>query len=120
LELALGVDDLRAPLALGLGRAGHRALHGLRDLDVLDLDHRHLHAPGLGLVVDDLLQVLVEALPLGQQLVEVGPSQYRAQRRLGDLRGGRCEGLDLVNSGRWVDHAEVADSRHFGRGRCRG
>ena len=27
LELALGVDDLRAPLALGLGLARHRALH---------------------------------------------------------------------------------------------
>ena len=27
LELALGGDDLRAPLALGLGLARHRALH---------------------------------------------------------------------------------------------
>ena len=27
LELALGVDHLRAPLALGLRLAGHRALH---------------------------------------------------------------------------------------------
>ena len=37
-ELALGVDDLRAPLALGLGLAGHGALHRLREFDVLDLD----------------------------------------------------------------------------------
>src|SRR5437870_2826401 len=48
LELALGVDDLRAPLALGLGLAGDRALHAARDLDVLDLDGRHLDPPWLG------------------------------------------------------------------------
>ena len=45
LELALGGDDLRAPLALGLGLARHRALHAGRDLDVLDLDDRDLDAP---------------------------------------------------------------------------
>ena len=45
LELALGVDDLRAPLALGLGLARHRALHARRDLDVLHLDGRDLDAP---------------------------------------------------------------------------
>ena len=40
LELALGVDHLGAPLALGLGLARHRALHLLRQVDVLDLDGR--------------------------------------------------------------------------------
>ena len=38
LVLAFGVDDLRPALALGLGLAGHRPLHRLGDLDVLDLD----------------------------------------------------------------------------------
>ena len=37
LELAFRGDHLRAPLALGLGLARHRALHAARDLDVLDL-----------------------------------------------------------------------------------
>ena len=55
LELAVGGDDLRPPLALGLGLARDRPLHLLRQLDVLDLDRAHLHAPGLGLLVDDLL-----------------------------------------------------------------
>ena len=45
LVLALGVDHLRAPLALGLRLAGHRALHAARDLDVLHLDDRDLDAP---------------------------------------------------------------------------
>jgi hypothetical protein len=41
-----------------------------RGLDVLDLDGRALDAPRLRLLVDDLLQVLVEAVALGEQLVE--------------------------------------------------
>src|SRR5664279_40168 len=64
LELALGVDDLGAPLALGLGRAGDRVLHPFRDLDVLDLDHRDLDPPRLGLGIDYLLQRFVEMLAL--------------------------------------------------------
>src|SRR5204863_981615 len=72
LELALGVDDLGAPLALGLGLAGDRALHVLRDLNVLDLDRGDLDPPGLRLVVDDLLEVLVELLALAQERVQIG------------------------------------------------
>ena len=115
LELALGVDDLRAALALGLGLARHRVLHALGDLDVLDLDGRDLHAPGLGLVVDDLLQVLVEALALGQQRVELGLAEHRAQRRLRDLRGRGQHVLDLDDRPGRVDDAEVGD-----RGDARG
>src|SRR5581483_7129876 len=48
LELALGVDDLRAPLALGLSLPCHRTLHAARDLDVLHLDDRDLDPPGPG------------------------------------------------------------------------
>ena len=57
LELAPGVDDLRALLALGLGLPRHRALHLVRQVDVLDLDHRDLDPPRVGVLVDDLLQV---------------------------------------------------------------
>ncbi len=86
LELALGVDDLRAALALGLGLAGDRVLHPLGDLDVLDLDRRDLDPPRLGLRVDHVLERLVEMLALGQQRVEVGATQHRPQRRLRDLQ----------------------------------
>src|SRR5687768_18447594 len=47
LQLALGVDHLRALLAFGLGLAGHGPLHRLRQLDVLDLDDADLDAPRL-------------------------------------------------------------------------
>jgi hypothetical protein len=59
--------------------------------DVLDLDSRDLHAPRLGLLVDDLLQALVEGLALGQEGVEVGPAEHGAQRRLRDLRRGGAD-----------------------------
>ena len=57
LVLALGGDDLGAALALGLGFLGHRALHVVRQRDVLDLDRRHLRAPRLGVGVDDVLDL---------------------------------------------------------------
>ena len=115
LVLALGVDDLGAPLALGLGLAGDRPLHLFGDLDVLDLDRGHLHAPGLGRLVDDLLQLFVEPLALGEQLVELGLAEHRAQRGLGDLRGGEQEVFDLDDRLGRVDHAEVGDRVDAGR-----
>ena len=100
LELALGGDDLRAPLALGLGLARHRALHRLRDLDVLDLDGRDLDSPRLGLLVDDALELVVEAVALGQQRVELGAAEHGAQRRLRDLRRREQVVLDLHDRSR--------------------
>src|SRR4051812_46345201 len=109
LELALGVDDLRAALALGLGLAGHRALHPLRDADVLDLDRRDLDPPRVGLLVDDLLEGLVEALALGEQHVEVGLAEHGAQRGLRDLRRRGAVALDLDDRPDRVDDLEVRD-----------
>ena len=48
LQLALGVDDLGAPQALGLGLLGDGADHGLVEVDVLELDVADLDAPGVG------------------------------------------------------------------------
>src|SRR5437773_8468567 len=45
LKFALGVDDLCAALALGLGLFRHRALHGVGQRHVLYLDRRDFHAP---------------------------------------------------------------------------
>ncbi len=59
------------PLAVGLGLPGHRALHGLGQRHVLDLDAVDLHAPADGRAVDHQLQTLVQLLPVGQQVVEV-------------------------------------------------
>src|SRR6266567_2595526 len=114
LELAVGVDDLRPLLALGLGLLGHGALHGARQLDVLDLDASHLDAPWLGLVVDDLLQLLVDDVPLRQQLVNGGLAQHRPKRGLRDL--GRCVDVvqDLNDRALRVDHLEVDDGVDLG------
>ena len=78
-------------------------------LDVLDLDRRDLDAPGLGLLVDDLLQLDVEPLALGEQRVELGLAEHRAQRGLRDLGGGEEEVLDLGDRLVRVDDAEVGD-----------
>jgi len=70
LELSLGGNDLGPLLALCLGLAGNGPLHGLGQLHVLHLHRADLDAPRLGLLVDDLLEVLVDALPLRKQVVE--------------------------------------------------
>src|SRR5215204_6120192 len=76
LVLAFGRDDLRPPLPLGLSLACHRALHPLRYLYVLDLNRAYLHSPGLGVLVDYYLQLLVYSLSIREQIVEVFLSQH--------------------------------------------
>ncbi len=115
LVLALGVDHLRAPLALGLGLARHRALHALRDLDVLDLDDRDLDAPRRRRLVDDPLQDRVDLLALRQQLVELVLAEHRAQRRLCDLERRGHEVLDLHDRVLRLDDPEVGDRVHARR-----
>ena len=62
-ELGLGLDEARALLAQRFGLLRHRALHRLRDLDVLHLDPLDLDAPRLGDGVDLLLNVRSTRLP---------------------------------------------------------
>ncbi len=109
LELALGRDDLRAPLALGLGLARHRALHVARDLDVLHLDDRDLDPPRRGCLVDDRLEDLVDLVALGEQLVEDVLPEHRPERRLRDLRRRDHVVLDLHDRGLRLDDPEVGD-----------
>ena len=40
-----------------------------RQIDLLDFDSRHLDSPRIGALVEDLLELLVEALPLRQEMV---------------------------------------------------
>src|SRR5438270_48571 len=112
LELALGVDDLRAPLALGLRLTRHGALHAARDLDVLHLDDRDLDSPGPGRLVDDPLQDLVDLLALGEQLVERVLAEHRPQGRLRDLGRRDHVVLDLHDRALRVDDLEVRDRVH--------
>ena len=74
---------------------------------------RHLHAPGVGVLVDHLLQTRRQALALGEQLVEVGLAQDAAQRRLRLLARGVEVVLDLDDRLQRVHHAEVDDRVHL-------
>ena len=61
LVFAFRGDDLCAPLALRLCFFGHGALHVVGHLDVFDLDRGDLRAPGFGVPIDDVLDLLVDA-----------------------------------------------------------
>src|SRR5262245_3944306 len=101
------MDDLGAPLALGLGLAGDGAHHRLVQVDVLDLDRGDLDAPRFGLHIERLLDVDVELLALGQQPVELVLAEHRAQRRLRELAGRDEEVRDLDDRLLRIDHAKV-------------
>ncbi|MDO0938444.1 hypothetical protein QQY66_44485 [Streptomyces sp. DG2A-72] len=73
LVLVLGMDDLGAPVAFRLGLTGD--------------------APGIGDVVDDPLEPLVDLLPVDEQFVEVD----RADRREGGLLV-----VDVHRGGGWL------------------
>jgi len=109
LELTFRVDDLGPLLALSLGLLGHRALHRAGELDVLDLDHGDFDSPGLGLLVDDLLQVLVDLVAVRQELIESRLAERGPQRRLGDLRGRVDVVQNLSHRSLRIDHLEVDD-----------
>ena len=85
LLLAVGMDDLGAPLALGLGLARDRPDHAFVEVDVLDLDIGNLDAPRVGLRVEHLLDVGVQPVALGEHLVEIVLAQHRTQRGLREL-----------------------------------
>src|SRR5678815_208787 len=59
LQLALGVNDLRAPGALRLRLRRDRADHALVQVDVLDLDIGDLDAPWCRVLVENALDVRI-------------------------------------------------------------
>src|SRR5438034_4276145 len=115
LQLALGVDDLGATLALGLGLAGDRAHHGFIEVDLLDFDRRDLDAPGIGLRVEHLLDGEVQLFALGEQLVQRVLAQHRAQRSLREIARRGIVLLDLDHRLGRIDDAKVNDRIDFYR-----
>jgi len=67
--LTFGVDDLYPLLLLRLGLPRHRALRAVRELDVLQLQQRHLDTPLDGRDVQDLENVHGDVVRLGWRLV---------------------------------------------------
>src|SRR5580693_7299693 len=115
LLLALGIDDLGAALALGLGLTGDGADHALVEVDALELDIGDLDAPGFGLLVEHVLNAGIELVALGQHLVEIVLAQYPAQRGLGELTGRDEVIPDLDDGALGIDDAEVDDGRDLDR-----
>ncbi|MOA27403.1 hypothetical protein D3C78_1482800 [compost metagenome] len=74
---------------------------------MLDLDVGDLDAPGVGLGVEHLLDVQVQAFAFGQQFVQFVFTQHRPQRGLRQLAGGGQEILDLDDRLLRIEHAEI-------------
>ena len=92
LTLALGEVDLRVALSLRLGDGGaaralggelpvHRVLHVARRLHLLDLDAGDLHPPVGRHLVEFHLQLRVDPLALGENVVQVHLADHGAERR---------------------------------------
>src|SRR5215217_1264969 len=88
LVFALSGDDLRATLALSLGLSGDGPLHLRGQVDVLHLHVGDLDAPRVRARVEHLLDFVVDALALAEELVQLHLTQNRAERRLRELAGG--------------------------------
>ena len=114
-KFAFRVNNLRSFLALSFCLARHSTLHRLRQLEIAHLDAGDLHAPRTGLRINHLLELGVDLVPLGQQMIEVGLAQNAPQRCLADQR--RCahviEHLDYRLFG--IDYPEIDDRVDFHR-----
>src|SRR4029453_6642784 len=101
--------------ALGLGLPGNRAYHALVEIDSLDLNIRDLDSPGLGLLIEHVLNIGIEPVPLGQHRVEVVFAQHPAQRRLRELARRYKIIVNLNNRPLGVHDAKIDDGIHLDR-----
>src|SRR2546429_214155 len=91
-RLSVGRYKGCGPVGLGLTR--HGPFHAVGQLDVLELDEGHHHTPVLGGDVENLPDAYVDAIGLGQRLVEGVLADDLAQGGLGDLVDGSADALD--------------------------
>src|SRR5208283_1867207 len=112
-ELALGVDDFRALLALGLGLLGHGAQHGLGHIHLFDLDVGDFHAPGRGVLIEDALQAQVDLVAVGEEFVEFLLAEHRTQSSLRKLRSLVGVIGDFDDGFLRIDDAEKNDGIHL-------
>ena len=115
LQLALGMDHFGTALALGFGLLGDGPNHVFVEVNVFDLDIGHLDAPGVGLHVQHLLQILVDLLALGQQLVQLVLAQNGPQGGLCQLRCGLHVVFDLNHGQLRVHHTGIHHGIHLDR-----
>ncbi len=101
------MDYLGPALSLCLRLCRHHAFHLLGELNLFNLHGGDLDAPGVGVLVDNLLKHLVEPLPLGEQLIKLGLAEDIAQGGLGYLGGGSDMVQDLDHGALRVNYPEV-------------
>ena len=93
---ALGLENVGALVALGFHLPAHRVDQVLRRLDVLDLDARHLDAPGHGRIVDHPQQPVVDVVALGEGFVQVHRADHGADVGHGQVDNRQAQVVDLV------------------------
>lgn len=111
LLFAFGVDHPCPPFALGLGLLRHGPNHGFIDIDMLDLDVGNLDSPCVGVRVDNILNILVELVALGEQFIEFVLPKHGTQGRLRKLAGSVDELFDLDDRALGIDNAKIDDGR---------
>src|SRR3546814_9967067 len=107
LLLTFRVYDLGAPLALSFRLARYGADHRFGDVDILDRDIGDLDPPGVGLGVEDLLDVGVELVALGEHVVQFVLAEDRTQGGLGKFAGRLHEVFDLNGRPFRIDHPKI-------------
>ncbi len=100
---------------LGFGLFGDRANHALVQIHMLDLHIADLDAPGVGLLIEDILDIRIELLPLGQHLIQFVLAQHRAQGGLRQLAGGGEKILHLNDRLVGSDHTKIDHRVHLDR-----
>src|SRR4029077_13142458 len=77
-----------------------------------DLDVEHVDSPGMIMLIEDRLDIVVDPVAFGQHGVEIVYAEHRAQRRLGELARRLLEILDLND--RFIRPADpVVDDRAY-------
>ena len=85
------------------------------EIDILDLDGGDLNAPGVGLLVEDLLDIGVEPIPFCEHLVQFVLAEHRAQRGLCQLAGRGHVIADPDDCTLGIDDAKVENGIHLDR-----
>ena len=82
---------------------------------MLDLDGRDLDTPRLRMLVEDVLQLLIQPIALGEEVVELRLTQHAPERRLRELERRVLIVLDFHNRPARIDHPIVQNRAHLDR-----